>query len=75
MNQIVAPARLRADEHDPDAIVAPAWTLTGVIDWIVGAVIRRNEVDIARRYQGSAWCDSTEHDLNYDIMTGRRTPS
>ena len=56
-------------------IVAPAWTLTGVIDWIVGAVIRRNEIDIARRYQGSAWCDSTEHDLNYDIMTGRRTRS
>ena len=75
MNQIAARARLRADERDPDAIVTPAWTLTGVIDWIVGAVIRRSEVDIARLYQGSAGCDSAEHDLNYDIMTGRRTRS
>jgi hypothetical protein len=75
MNEIAAPARLRADERDSDTTVAPAWTLKRIIDLIVGAVIRRNEDDIAKRYEGSAWCDSIEHDLNNDIMTGRRTRS
>ena len=42
---------------------------------IVAAIIRRNESDIADRYQGRAWCDSTEHDLNRDVMTGRHTLS
>jgi hypothetical protein len=31
------------------------------------------EGKIAARYDGCAWCDSTEHQLSNDIMTGIRS--
>ena len=30
---------------------------------------------IAARYRGMGWCDSTEHQLNNEIMTSRRNGS
>jgi hypothetical protein len=33
----------------------------------------RAEDEIAVRYDGMAWCDSTEHQLTHDIITGTRT--
>jgi hypothetical protein len=43
-----------------------------VLDLFVSAVVRKEEQDIARLYEGCSWCDSTEHDLNHDVMTARR---
>jgi hypothetical protein len=77
MSPMAAPARIGADELARDSVVsdgvaAPKWTLTRLLNSMVSAIIRWNEEDIASRYQGSAWCDSVEHDLNSDIISGGR---
>lgn len=35
----------------------------------------RAEDEIIARYEGHAWCDSTERNLNHHISTGRSLPS
>src|ERR1700688_2546531 len=72
MHQIAAPTHITTDELDRRAAVPPSWTMTRVLNFLVNEVIRRDEEDAAKLYQGSSWCDSTEYDLNCDIMTGRR---
>jgi hypothetical protein len=73
LNQIAARARITTDELDRRTAVAPPWRLTQVLKFLVNSVIRRNEEDLAERYQGSSWCDSSEYDLNCDVATGQRT--
>jgi DNA-binding Lrp family transcriptional regulator len=72
MNEIAAPARIAAHEIDCRAAVTPWSTARRVLKLVVSVIIRRSEVDVAKRYQGSSWCDSIEHELNYDVITGRR---
>jgi hypothetical protein len=40
-------------------------------DRLARAVRFAGEDEIVRRYEGQSWCDSTERNMNYDIMTGR----
>jgi hypothetical protein len=40
-------------------------------DRLSRAIRFAGEDDIVRRYEGHSWCDSTERNMNYDIMTGR----
>jgi hypothetical protein len=40
----------------------------------IAAVIRRSDEErVVSRYEGRSWCDSTDRELNYEIMTSRRT--
>jgi hypothetical protein len=73
MNEIAAPARTTARELSRRAGFTPGLTLRRVLTFLIGAIIRRKEDDIAKLYEGSAWSDSTEHDLNDHVVTGRRT--
>jgi len=41
--------------------------------WFSGLWQNRAEDKIAARYDGCAWCDSIEHQLTNDIMTGNRS--
>jgi hypothetical protein len=72
MTHIAARAHIGADRFER-RVVAPQSVLKRVLDHLVKVFVRRIEDDITERYRGSAWCDSVEHDLNRDVMTGRRT--
>ena len=43
----------------------------GLYSWLRGKLFTRSDYGIATRYRGMAWCDSTEHQLSNEIMTGR----
>ena len=73
MNPIVAPAHIAADPPKRVAAFNPRSIVTRALKFLISAVIRKKDDDIAKHYEGSSWCDQTEHDLNYDVMTGRRT--
>ena len=73
MTQIAAPAHITTDETKGSATFAPSSYFTRVLKFVISTVFHKQEDDIAKRYEGSSWCDSTEHDLNCDVMTGRRT--
>jgi hypothetical protein len=47
--------------------------LARVVAYFVGNMARFDEEQVVKRYEGHSWCDSTERELNYEIMTGRRT--
>jgi hypothetical protein len=68
MNPIAALARIAAHEPKPAAVTHRS-LLTRTFDFL----LRYRDADdgIAKRYDGSSWCDATEHDLNCDVMTGR----
>jgi hypothetical protein len=70
MNQIAAPAHISADEPERTGTIRGPSLM--VLKSLISTFIRAED-DIAKRYEGSAWCDQTEHDLNYDVITGRRT--
>jgi hypothetical protein len=74
MNPIAAPAHIAADDQ-PKRIAAfdPRSIITKALKSLIGIVVRSKDDDAAKQYEGSSWCDQTEHDLNYDVMTGRRT--
>jgi hypothetical protein len=72
MNPIAAPAHI-ADQPKRVAAFRPRSFLTKALKILIGAVVHKKDDDIAKQYEGSSWCDQTEHDLNYDVMTGRRT--
>jgi len=71
MSQIIAPAHITADEPKRNATSALRSLSARVIKSLITTVVRTKEHDIAERYEGSGWCDQTEHDLNYDVITGR----
>lgn len=73
MNPLAAPARMSADDLKHTAALTHHSFLTKMMDSLASIIIRRKKDDIAKRYEGCSWCDSTEHDLNYDVMTGRNT--
>ena len=70
MNPIAASARGAARELKPAAV-----THRSLLTRTFGFLRRFRNADdgIAKRYEGSSWCDATEHDLNRDVMTGRYT--
>jgi hypothetical protein len=70
MNPIAAPARFSAREFKPADI-----THRSFLTRAFGFLLRFRNADdgIAKRYEGSSWCDATEHDLNRDVMTGHYT--
>jgi hypothetical protein len=72
MNEIAALARTTAYELSRRAGFTPRLMLRRVLKFMIGAIIRSKDDDIARLYEGSAWSDSTEHDLNDHVTTGRR---
>jgi hypothetical protein len=71
MNQIAAPAHITTGEPRHIAAFTPWSLFTRVLKSLISTVIRKKEDDIAKRYEGSCWCDQTEHDLNYDVIAGR----
>jgi hypothetical protein len=73
MNRIAAPAHVTADEPERTAAFTHGSLFARVLNSLISTVIRKEEDDIAKWYEGSSWCDQTEHDLNEDVMTGRRT--
>jgi hypothetical protein len=72
MNQIAAPANITADEPDGIGTIGPSF-FTKVLKSLISTLARKEEHDIAKRYEGVSWCDPTEHDLNYEVITGRQT--
>ena len=72
MNPIAAQARITVDATRRQAATTPRSALKRIWTFVTGAVVHSNEDDITEQYQGRSWCDSTEHDLNCDVMTGRR---
>ena len=73
MNPIAAPAHIAADQSKRVAAFSPRSFVTRALKFLIGAIVHKKDDDVARNYEGSSWCDQTEHDLNYDVMTGRRT--
>jgi hypothetical protein len=73
MNQIAAPAQINVDKPERNATFTPRSLFARILDSLVSTVIRKEVDDIAQRYEGSSWCDQTEHDLNDDMITGCRT--
>jgi len=58
---------LRAERTDRVSAMVTFW------GWFSGLWQNRAEDKIAARYDGCAWCDSIEHQLTNDIMTGNRS--
>jgi hypothetical protein len=73
MTQITAPAHITAVNRKRTATFTPRSHLARAWSFLLSAVIRTRDNDVAKQYEGSSWCDRTEHDLNYDVITGRRT--
>jgi hypothetical protein len=73
MNQIAAPAHITADEPKHTVTFTPLSLLARFINSLSSVVIRKAADNIANRYEGSSWCDKTERDLIYDVMTGCHT--
>jgi hypothetical protein len=76
MNQTATPAHIIADGPQRRAACTesdqtPA--LARVLAFMASVISRNDEDNIVKRYEGHAWCDSTERRLNYDIMIGRYT--
>jgi len=72
MNRIAAPAHITADRSGTETL--PHQSLFArVLKSLNRTVIGKEEDDVAKWYEGSSWCDQTEHDLNHDAITGRRT--
>jgi hypothetical protein len=71
MSEIAAPVRITADERKRASSFAPPSLLKRAAHFLTHAILRRKE-DSTNAYDGCAWNDSTEYDLNYDEMTGRR---
>jgi len=46
-------------------------TMARVFELAVRAIRYNDEDDVVSRYEGHSWCDSTERDMNYDIMSSR----
>jgi hypothetical protein len=73
MAQIAAPAHITADESKRAITFTPPSFFAKVRRFLISTIFRKRDDDFAKRYEGTSWCDQTEHDLNYDVMTGRRT--
>jgi hypothetical protein len=73
MNRIYAPAHITADEPKRTTAFTPRSVFTRVFKSLISTVIRKQEGDIAKLYEGFSWCDQTEHNLNNDVMTGHHT--
>jgi hypothetical protein len=71
MNQIAAPAHITADEPKRSARFTLRSLFARILKYLISTLIRNKEDYIAEAYEGSCWCDQTEHDLNYDAITGR----
>jgi hypothetical protein len=70
VNQIAASRRIASGESRRIATFTPRSLFTRVLRSLISTIIRKENDDIAKRYEGSAWCDQTERDLNYDAITG-----
>jgi hypothetical protein len=53
------------------SVPARGWTFLARLLVVMGSP--RSEDDIFRRYESCRWCDSTERQLNNDMMFGRST--
>jgi hypothetical protein len=73
MNRIAAPAHIAADESRHTAAFSPRSLLARFLKSLISTIIREEDNDIAKRYEGFSWCDQTEHNLHHDVMTGRHT--
>jgi hypothetical protein len=52
--------------------------LRRILPWVFAMLKFRSRAEVAEeeaflRYQGHAWCDSTERQLNHDILSDPRT--
>jgi hypothetical protein len=77
MNHAVMPVQIATDRprRRPVFTVKLARLgLTRAFQFARKLLRRSDEDDVVERYDGHSWCDSTERNINYDIMTGRRTP-
>jgi hypothetical protein len=70
VNQIAASPRIANGEPRRVATFTSRSLSTRVLKSLISTIIRKEDDDIAKRYEGSAWCDQTERDLNYDAITG-----
>ena len=61
---VTKPARGQA------SVLARGWTFLAHLRVLMQASLRAEE-DISRRYESCRWCDSTERQLNNEIMFGR----
>ena len=52
------------------SVPARGWTFLAHL-WVLMQASVRAEGDISSRYESCRWCDSTERQLNNDIMFGR----
>jgi hypothetical protein len=72
MNQIAAPAHMTANGPERTGMIEGPSLFVKVLQ-SVSSTLTRKEDDIEKKYEGSSWCDQTEHDLNYDVIAGRQT--
>jgi hypothetical protein len=69
MTQIAYPTMTKPARGEA-SVVAQGWTLlTRLLVVMQGSP--RAEDDTSRRYESCRWCDSTERQLNNEIMFGR----
>jgi hypothetical protein len=70
MSEIAAPVRISADERKrASSFTSPSFLKRTA--HFLNRIILRRKGDAASAYDGCAWCDATEYDLNSDAMTGR----
>jgi hypothetical protein len=71
MSEIAAPVRIPADQRERTSSPVSPSLLKRIVHFLTCIALRRQD-DAPNAYDGCAWNDATEYDLNYDEMTGRR---
>jgi hypothetical protein len=68
-NEIACPT-ITNPVHGQASALAHGWTFLTRLRVLMRPSLRAAE-DISRRYESCRWCDSTERQLNNEIMFGR----
>jgi len=68
-NEIACPSMTKPSRGQA-SVLGRGWTFLARLRVLMQASVRAEE-DISSRYESCRWCDSTERQLNDEIMFGR----